>query len=206
MFTFASRSPLTAVVYCRLFWFQNSFSVCIWREIVFSEIDDEMSDERVPVNLHRFALFSCRVYTHRSQHTDLMLTKGPIMYELKNKHILTSCDLSNTILKGRVSYRRPTFPINSTFHFDWAFFSETAIQHHASSGNVRINVYFSYKKKTKDIYYFVKIADHMVALGKFDKHFVVNERFELNFLVFVSLKKTTLDFSFATDKARIQLH
>lgn len=36
-------------------------------------------------------------------------------------------------------------------------------------------MYFSYKKKTKEIYYFLKIDDHMIILGKFDKHFVVNQ-------------------------------
>lgn len=63
---------------------------------------DDICEESVPANLHRFALFSCRVYTSRAQYTDLMLTKGPILYEMKSKHILTSCDLSNTVLKGKV--------------------------------------------------------------------------------------------------------
>lgn len=65
---------------------------------------DEATDEIVPTNLHRFALFNCRVHTSRTQWTDLMLTKGPTLYEMKSKHILTSCDLSDTVLKGGVSH------------------------------------------------------------------------------------------------------
>lgn len=139
------------------------------------EVDD-VPDESVPAHLHRFALFNCRVHTSRTEHTDLVLTKGPTLYEIKSKHILTSCDLSNTVLKGglsNISIRKIT-----AFLFcgcdGAAQFPETTIRHQVNSVNVRINVYFSYKKKTKEIYYFLKIDDHMIILGKFDKHFVVN--------------------------------
>lgn len=70
-------------------------------------------------------------------------------------------------------------------------FSETTIRHQVNSVNVRINVYFSYKKKTKEIYYFLKIDDHMIILGKFDKHFVVSwNEIEYIFAGLASLPRT----------------
>lgn len=87
-------------------WQQLDFVIIYLRRTVvidkMMEID-EMTDENMPSNLHRFALFTCRAYSNRTQYTDLMLTKGPIIYELKGKHILTSCDLTITVLKGWVS-------------------------------------------------------------------------------------------------------
>lgn len=158
------------------------------------EIDEVSESECVPTNLHRFSLFNCRVCTSKTQYTDLMLTKGPILYEMKSKHILTSCDLSNTVFKGNiVSYfcdvysqiifshsidcaPPPSSPTSIRTLYYLHIFSEKTMRHHANGVNsVRINVYFSYKRKTKEIFYFLKIDDYMIILGKFDKHFVVND-------------------------------
>lgn len=48
-------------------------------------------------------LFRYKVFTNKTNYTDLVLTKKFILYEIKNNNILLSCDLSNTALKGTLN-------------------------------------------------------------------------------------------------------
>lgn len=63
------------------------------------EIDDDCNNE-IPDNLRNYTIYSCKIYTNKRQCSEIILTTGSILYEVKSKHILTSCDLSNSILKG----------------------------------------------------------------------------------------------------------
>lgn len=44
--------------------------------------------------------FIRRIYTKPKIFSDYVITSGPVLYEIKDKQILASCDLSQTPFKG----------------------------------------------------------------------------------------------------------
>lgn len=42
------------------------------------------------------------------------------------------------------------------------------------STSISLNVYFSYKKKIKECFYFLQIGDGLAIIGKIDQQFIVN--------------------------------
>lgn len=57
----------------------------------------------VPPNLKKDLIYHTNVSINRNNHYDLILTQGPVLYEIQKKQILAYCDLSGTVLTGDIA-------------------------------------------------------------------------------------------------------
>lgn len=66
---------------------------------------DELNDKilaEIPEILKNDLISFARIYTSKRNYCEIILTDKLILYEIRNKHILSSFDLTGTILrKGR---------------------------------------------------------------------------------------------------------
>lgn len=56
----------------------------------------------IPENLRESLIYHTHIFTNKKFHYDVVLTQGPILYEIQDRQILSICDLSATVLMGNV--------------------------------------------------------------------------------------------------------
>lgn len=68
--------------------------------LALAELNESILIE-IPEILQTSIISYSSVYTTKNNYSEIILTNGPILYEIRNKHILSSFDLSGTVIKGK---------------------------------------------------------------------------------------------------------
>lgn len=74
-----------------------------------SQQQAELFLRNIPENLQKDIIYHCHVFVGKRIHYDIALTQGPILYETRNRQILSSCNLSKTILGGMSNWTDASF-------------------------------------------------------------------------------------------------
>lgn len=142
------------------------------------DIDEDIFDF-LPSVLRKYIIYYCRIYSSVKNFTDFLLTGGrdPVLYEVSGKNILSSLHLNETIFKG-ISFSNcwTTFS-KILLLIDFNLFNvEMSLPESAPENdtlNISFNAYYSYKKKIKEQYLFLRINNGLAVLGKVDKQLMV---------------------------------
>lgn len=142
------------------------------------DVDEDIYDF-LPFTVKANMIYHCRIYTSADEFSDFVITGGnrPVLYELAGRQILSSLQLDDDrLFKGSSIY------LITKFHHEFNLFVTFAVgvalptvMQNDDTGNISIKVYFSYKKKIKESFYFLKIAQHLAIIGKVDQQLTVNE-------------------------------
>lgn len=128
----------------------------------------------IPDSFQRDLIYHCHVYLGRNVHHDIVLTQGPILYEIRRKQILSSCDLSNTLLAGNGMVDQNAFSgLLTSLNITGTYPVITAENPYRNS-NIKFEVKFSYSSEVRQILYFLKINRDFAILGKRDSELVVS--------------------------------
>ncbi|XP_055321469.1 uncharacterized protein LOC129577824 [Sitodiplosis mosellana] len=122
------------------------------------DIEEDIYDF-LPSVLRKYIIHYCRIYTNAKTFADFILTGGrdAVLYEVNGKNILSSLHLNDTIFKD--------IPL-----------PESASEN--DTLNISLNAYYSYKKKQKEQYLFLRINDGLTVLGKVDKQLKIHREFQ----------------------------
>lgn len=68
--------------------------------LALADLNDSLLSE-IPQILWNSIICYSRIYTAKGEHSEIILTNGPILYEIRNRHVVSSIDLTSTIVKGK---------------------------------------------------------------------------------------------------------
>lgn len=130
----------------------------------------------IPDNLQKDLIFHCHIYLSKNIHHDIIITQGPMLYEIRNRQILSLCDLSNSVLTGKF-YKPIRCNIScSKKHLLKGTYPTIAANNTQKNANIKFEVKFSYCKNVKEVFYFVKINSDFAIIGKRGNELFVSER------------------------------
>lgn len=68
-----------------------------------SSQQNPLIDQHIPIFMLKVLLYKCQIHTSRASRPKiLVVTSGPYLHEVRDKEILRTCDLSGTILAGKL--------------------------------------------------------------------------------------------------------
>ncbi|XP_031617868.1 uncharacterized protein LOC116337438 isoform X2 [Contarinia nasturtii] len=121
------------------------------------DVDEDVFDF-LPSVLRKYMIYHCRIYTNAQHFSDFIITGGQdaVLYEVNGKNILSSFHLSDTIFKDIVLPK--SMMTNQT-------------------PNILFNAYYSYKKKEKEQFLFLRIDHGLIVLGRANQQLIVHRQF-----------------------------
>lgn len=142
---------------------------------------DEDIYEFLPSMLRKYMIYHGRIYTNAKHFTDFIVTGGndPVLYEIKGKQILSSLHLNTTIFKGKLCICVQFNAIYGfsilQFHFTDIILPNTMPSNDTLNPlNLTFNAYYSYKKREKEQFLFLRIHNGLVILERVDKQLAVS--------------------------------
>lgn len=143
----------------------------------------------IPENLQKDLIYYCHVYLSRNVHHDIVITQGPILYEIRRKHILSSCDLSKSLLAGNFvnnkinAIRECKILTNSSAIPHLGQYPIITSDSAYRNSNIQFEVKFSYSKNVKKIFYFLKINRDFAIIGKCDNELMVSVTLRIRVII-----------------------
>lgn len=120
-----------------------------------------MTSENIPEYLNKNVMFNRRVQIGRKECFDIVLTRGPRIYVVKDKQVSGECDLSTTFVKD-IECKQTDF--NSVSQESFKLYD--------------FDICFSYAGKLKQVFLLLKMRDKLIVMTKRSDQITVHKEYE----------------------------
>lgn len=129
----------------------------------------------IPTILQKDLIYHTHIFFNRKCHYDLVLTQGPILYETQAQHILSICDLSTTVLMGKVSQLNCIHsPLHKHIQIITGTYPIVTARNNGKNTTIQIDVKFAHSRNVKEVFYLIRIDSYLVITHKQGDELIVS--------------------------------